>query len=84
MFVVTLVITTESIIVQNVSVNSKSDRRPPGDPQGFTRFHCPGIRFLPNIFCPGGRGFGSEILSYSVERKMQELLDLFQRKPEAA
>ena len=52
---------------------------PPGDPRGFARSPCPGVGCSPNLLCPGGRGFELEKFFHSLERKMQELLDLFQR-----
>ena len=62
-----------------VSVNSKPDH-PPGRAPGIRTFSLPGgVGFSPNHLCPGGWGFQLEKWFYSFERKMQELLDLFQR-----
>ena len=43
-----------------VSVNSKPDHSPAGEPRGFARFHCSGVGISPNFHCPGDRGFESE------------------------
>ena len=47
----------------NVSVNSKPDHPPPGDPQGFVRSHHPGGRVFVQLSLPGGRGFELEKFS---------------------
>ena len=47
----------------------------PGDPWGFTALR---VRFSPNFPCPGGGGFELDNFFPVFERKMQELLDLFQ------
>ena len=50
-----------------VSINSKPDVSA-GRPPGIRMFNC-----------PGGRGFELEKIFFSFKRKMQELLELFQR-----
>ena len=60
-----------------VSVTSKPEH-PQGDPLGFACPHYPGGRVSTNVLCPGS-GFRVREIFYSFERKMQELLNLFQR-----
>ena len=50
----------------NVSVNSKPDHPPSGDPRGFARSHCPRGRGFAQLSLPeelGFRGFELEKLS---------------------
>ena len=42
-----------------VSVSSKPDH-PPGNPQGFTHFHCPRGQVFAQLSLPGESGFESE------------------------
>ena len=51
----------------------------PGDPREFARFHCPRLGFFTLLSLPGASGFWIREISYSSERQMQGLLDLFQR-----
>ena len=46
---------------------------------GFRTFSLPGVWVFTQLSLPGGRGFELEKFSYSLERKMQKLFDLFQR-----
>ena len=74
-----LAVTSKQSTINNVSVNSKPDHPlPPGDSRRFARSHCSGVVFSPNFLCPG-LGVLNWRNFYSFERKMQELLDLFQR-----
>ena len=52
---------------------------PPSDHRGFARCHRPGVGFLPNFLCLRGRGSKLRNFCTVFERKIQELLDLFQR-----
>ena len=61
-----------------VSVNSKPDHSPTAT-QEIRTLSLPGVGFSPSFLSPVGRGFELEKFFYSFERKMQELLDLFQR-----
>ena len=52
--------------ILNVSVNSKPDHPPPGDPRGI---HTPGVGFSPSFLFPGARGFELEKFSTVLKEK---------------
>ena len=66
------------IFSANVSVNSKPDHPPRATP-GSRTFSLPGGRVFAQLSLPGGSGFRIREIFDSFERKMQELLELFQR-----
>ena len=70
---------TISLFFSNVSVNSKPEI-PSGRPPGICTFSLPlGSGFRPTFFTRGGRRLLIRENFYSFERKLKELLGLFQQ-----